>query len=70
MKNAALLMAILLLTNMWLALRFLFRAIWFPGANRNTFTAWTTDEVPDLGLNFPFSAIGSGYADCGATKLS
>ena len=35
----------------------------FPGPNSNTFTAWIAKQVPDLGLDLPFSAIGSGYAD-------
>lgn len=35
----------------------------FPGPNSNTFTAWISNHVPELGLNLPFSAIGSGYAD-------
>lgn len=34
----------------------------FPGPNSNTFTAWIAKQVPDLGLDLPFSAIGSGYA--------
>lgn len=33
----------------------------FPGPNSNTFTAWIARQVPDLGLDLPFSAIGSGY---------
>jgi len=33
----------------------------FPGPNSNTFTAWIGKQVPDLGLDLPFSAIGSGY---------
>ena len=33
----------------------------FPGPNSNTFTAWIAHEVPALGLELPFSAIGSGY---------
>jgi len=35
----------------------------FPGPNSNTFTAWVARQVPELGLDMPFSAIGSGYAD-------
>ena len=35
----------------------------FPGPNSNTFTAWVVNQVPALGANLPFSAIGSGYAD-------
>lgn len=33
----------------------------FPGPNSNTFTAWVARQVPALGLQLPFSAIGSGY---------
>ena len=33
----------------------------FPGPNSNTFTAWIARKVPELDLNLPFSAIGSGY---------
>lgn len=33
----------------------------FPGPNSNTFTAWVAMQVPELELNLPFSAIGSGY---------
>jgi hypothetical protein len=33
----------------------------FPGPNSNTFTAWIAKQVPQLALNLPFSAIGSGY---------
>ena len=35
----------------------------FPGPNSNTFTAWIARQVPELGLELPFSAIGSGYAE-------
>ena len=35
----------------------------FPGPNSNTFTAWIVKQVPGLGLDLPFSAIGSGYAE-------
>jgi hypothetical protein len=35
----------------------------FPGPNSNTFTAWVAKQVPQLDLNLPFSAIGSGYTD-------
>ena len=35
----------------------------FPGPNSNTFPAWVGLQVPELGLELPFSAIGSGYAD-------
>ena len=33
----------------------------FPGPNSNTFTAWIAKQVPELDLELPFSAIGSGY---------
>lgn len=33
----------------------------FPGPNSNTFTAWIAKQVPELGLDLPFSAIGSGF---------
>ncbi len=33
----------------------------FPGPNSNTFTAWIAEQVPELDLKLPFSAIGSGY---------
>ncbi|WP_395345638.1 DUF3750 domain-containing protein [Ningiella sp. W23] len=35
----------------------------FPGPNSNTFPAWLGKQVPELELNLPFNAIGSGYAD-------
>ncbi len=35
----------------------------FPGPNSNTFTAWIARQVPQLGLDLPFSAIGSGYVN-------
>jgi len=35
----------------------------FPGPNSNTFTAWVAQQVPELALELPFSAIGSGYAN-------
>jgi len=35
----------------------------FPGPNSNTFTAWIGKRVPELKLELPFSAIGSGYVD-------
>ena len=35
----------------------------FPGPNSNTFPAWVGRQVPELGLDMPFRAIGSGYAD-------
>ncbi|MBL1378328.1 DUF3750 domain-containing protein [Zobellella iuensis] len=34
----------------------------FPGPNSNTFPAWVARRVPELGLNLPFSAIGSSWA--------
>lgn len=34
-----------------------------PGPNSNTFPAWIALQVPELRLELPFSAIGSGYAD-------
>ena len=34
-----------------------------PGPNSNTFPAWLALQIPELGLELPFSAIGSGYAD-------
>lgn len=35
----------------------------FPGPNSNTFTAWIANQVPELKLTLPFSAIGSGYVE-------
>ncbi len=35
----------------------------FPGPNSNTFVGWIGRQVPDLELDLPYSAIGSGYAD-------
>lgn len=35
----------------------------FPGPNSNTFTAWIATKVPELNLELPFSAIGSGYVN-------
>ena len=35
----------------------------FPGPNSNTFPAWIGVQIPELGVNMPFRAIGSGYAD-------
>lgn len=35
----------------------------FPGPNSNTFPTWIGLQVPELGLDMPFRAIGSGYAD-------
>jgi len=35
----------------------------FPGPNSNTFTAWIAKQVPELAIDLPFSAIGSGYVD-------
>jgi hypothetical protein len=34
-----------------------------PGPNSNTFPAWLGHELPELELDMPFSAIGSGYAN-------
>ncbi len=33
----------------------------FPGPNSNTFTAWVASQVPELGLELPLTAIGSGF---------
>jgi len=35
----------------------------FPGPNSNTFVAWIGKQVPELDLQLPFSAIGSGYVE-------
>ena len=35
----------------------------FPGPNSNTFTAWIAKQVPELELNLPLTAIGSGYVN-------
>jgi hypothetical protein len=35
----------------------------FPGPNSNTFVAWIGKRVPELELELPFSAIGSGYVE-------
>jgi hypothetical protein len=35
----------------------------FPGPNSNTFPEWIGLQIPELGLELPFRAIGSGYAD-------
>lgn len=35
----------------------------FPGPNSNTFPAWIALQVPELGLELPFRAIGKGYVD-------
>lgn len=35
----------------------------FPGPNSNTFIGWIALRVPQLKLELPFSAIGSGYAE-------
>ncbi len=35
----------------------------FPGPNSNTFTAWIAKQVPELQLDLPFAAIGSGYVN-------
>ena len=40
----------------------------FPGPNSNTFTGWIATQVPELELNLPFSAIGSGYASYKASR--
>ncbi|MDF1551432.1 MAG: DUF3750 domain-containing protein [Deferrisomatales bacterium] len=36
--------------------------VW-PGPNSNTFTAWVAQQVPELGLELPFTAIGKGWMD-------
>jgi hypothetical protein len=33
----------------------------FPGPNSNTFTGWIARQVPELEVDLPLSAIGSGY---------
>lgn len=33
----------------------------FPGPNSNTYPAWIAKKVPELGLELPFRAIGSGW---------
>jgi hypothetical protein len=35
----------------------------FPGPNSNTFVSWVGRQVPELELELPFNAIGSGYSD-------
>ena len=35
----------------------------FPGPNSNTFIAWIAKQVPELELDLPFAAIGSGYVN-------
>lgn len=35
----------------------------FPGPNSNTFPQWIGLQVPELELELPFRALGSGYAD-------
>ncbi len=35
----------------------------FPGPNSNTFPAWIAQQVPELGLDLPLRAIGSGWVD-------
>lgn len=35
----------------------------FPGPNSNTFPAWVGQQVPELNLDMPFRAIGSGYVN-------
>lgn len=42
----------------------------FPGPNSNTFTAWVAEQVPELALDLPFSAIGRGYVKHGTRKAS
>ncbi|MDU0353524.1 DUF3750 domain-containing protein [Paraglaciecola aquimarina] len=34
-----------------------------PGPNSNTFPTWIGLQVPELGLDMPFNAIGSSYAN-------
>lgn len=34
-----------------------------PGPNSNTFPAWLGLQIPELKLEMPFRALGSGYAD-------
>lgn len=41
-----------------------------PGPNSNTFPAWIALQIPELGLELPFSAIGSGYADNNADEIN
>lgn len=33
----------------------------FPGPNSNTFPAWIAEQVPELNLNLPLSAIGQSW---------
>ena len=35
----------------------------FPGPNSNTFIAWIGQQVPQMGLKLPLTAIGKGYVD-------
>ncbi len=35
----------------------------FPGPNSNTFPAWVGQQIPELNLDMPFRAIGSGYVN-------
>lgn len=35
----------------------------WPGPNSNTFTAFIAKNVPELGLDLPFSAIGKGFTE-------
>ena len=35
----------------------------FPGPNSNTFTAWIANQVPHLGLQLPWRAVGKSFAD-------
>lgn len=35
----------------------------WPGPNSNTFPAWIAKQIPELGLELPFKAIGKNYVD-------
>ncbi len=35
----------------------------FPGPNSNTFPSWIGEQVPELGLDLPVSAIGKGWRE-------
>lgn len=35
----------------------------FPGPNSNTFTAWIAEQVPELELDLPFTAIGKNFVN-------
>ena len=35
----------------------------WPGPNSNSFTAWVALEVPELGLELPFKALGKGWME-------